>query len=87
MKRPFTAVFKALITSTISLSPTWLVYIAPLKLVSRCVVLILTRPIITLLLNVWMLMAVFEDLPKKLHGAAMVNGTTPFGVFGGPGRP
>lgn len=75
------AVLVTRITPGISYIVPWFVMFSQVKLVGTYYALILTHLTVSLPLIIWIMIGFFEDVPRELEDAALVDGCSPAGVF------
>jgi multiple sugar transport system permease protein len=59
----------------------WFILFSRVELVDTHVALILSHLILTLPMTMWIMIPFFEDLPREIEEAALIDGNSMFGVF------
>lgn len=80
-KRLATAILVARIMPGISFLVPWFIMFSQLKLIGSYFTLIMAHLIITLPMTVWLMIGFFEDIPRELEDAALIDGCNPFQSF------
>jgi multiple sugar transport system permease protein len=80
-KRLPVAILVARIMPGISFLVPWFIMFSKVKLIGSYVALILAHLLITLPMTIWLMIGFFEDIPKKLDEAALIDGCNPFQAF------
>ena len=81
------AILIARIMPGISFLVPWFIMFSKLKLIGSFYALILSHLLITLPMTIWLMIGFFEDVPKDLDDAALIDGCNPFQVFWKIGLP
>lgn len=76
-----TAILIARIMPGISYLVPWFIMFSQLKLIGSYFTLIMTHLIITLPMTIWLMIGFFEDIPRELDDAALIDGCNPFQAF------
>ena len=80
-KRLATAILVARIMPGISYLVPWFIMFSQLKLIGSYFTLIMAHLIITLPMTIWLMIGFFEDIPRELDDAALIDGCNPFQAF------
>ena len=80
-KRLPIAILVARIMPGISFLVPWFIMFSKVKLIGSYFALILSHLLITLPMTIWLMIGFFEDIPKKLDEAALIDGCNPFEAF------
>jgi multiple sugar transport system permease protein len=80
-KRLPVAILVARIMPGISFLVPWFIMFSKVKLIGSYFALILSHLLITLPMTIWLMIGFFEDIPKKLDEAALIDGCNPFEAF------
>ncbi len=80
-KRLPVAILVARIMPGISFLVPWFIMFSKVKLIGSYSALILAHLLITLPMTIWLMIGFFEDIPKKLDEAALIDGCNPFQAF------
>ncbi len=80
-QRLATAILVARIMPGISYLIPWFIMFSQLKLVGSYFALIMAHLIITLPMTIWLMIGFFEDIPRELDEAALIDGCNPFQAF------
>jgi multiple sugar transport system permease protein len=80
-KRLPVAILVARIMPGISFLVPWFIMFSKVKLVGTYPALILAHLLITLPMTIWLMIGFFEDIPKALDEAALIDGCNPFQAF------
>jgi multiple sugar transport system permease protein len=75
------AILVARIMPGISFLVPWFIMFSKVKLIGSYFALILSHLLITLPMTIWLMIGFFEDIPKKLDEAALIDGCNPFEAF------
>jgi multiple sugar transport system permease protein len=75
------AILVARIMPGISFLVPWFIMFSKVKLIGSYFALILSHLLITLPMTIWLMIGFFEDIPKKLDEAALIDGCNPFQAF------
>jgi multiple sugar transport system permease protein len=81
------AILVARIMPGISFLVPWFIMFSRTKLIGTYFALILAHLLITLPMTIWLMIGFFEDVPKDLDDAALIDGCNPFQVFWKIGLP
>jgi multiple sugar transport system permease protein len=80
-KRLPVAILVARIMPGISFLVPWFIMFSKVKLTGTYPALILAHLLITLPMTIWLMIGFFEDIPKALDEAALIDGCNPFQAF------
>jgi multiple sugar transport system permease protein len=80
-KRLPVAILVARIMPGISFLVPWFIMFSKVKLIGTYPALILAHLLITLPMTIWLMIGFFEDIPKALDEAALIDGCNPFQAF------
>jgi len=80
-KRLPVAILVARIMPGISFLVPWFIMFSKLKMIGSYPALILAHLLITLPMTIWLMIGFFEDIPKGLDEAALIDGCNPFQAF------
>ena len=80
-KRLPVAILVARIMPGISFLVPWFIMFSKVKLTGTYLALILAHLLITLPMTIWLMIGFFEDIPKALDEAALIDGCNPFQAF------
>jgi len=80
-KRLPVAILVARIMPGISFLVPWFIMFSKVKLIGSYTALILAHLLVTLPMTIWLMIGFFEDIPKKLDEAALIDGCNPFQAF------
>lgn len=80
-KRLATAILVARIMPGISYLVPWFIMFSQLKLIGSYFTLVMAHLIITLPMTIWLMIGFFEDIPRELDDAALIDGCNPFQAF------
>ncbi len=75
------AILVARIMPGISYLVPWFIMFSRLKLIGSYQALILSHLMITLPMTIWLMIGFFEDIPKELDEAALIDGCNPLQAF------
>ncbi len=75
------AILVARIMPGISFLVPWFIMFSKVKLIGSYTALILAHLLVTLPMTIWLMIGFFEDIPKKLDEAALIDGCNPFQAF------
>jgi len=80
-KRLPIAILVARIMPGISFLVPWFIMFSKVKMIGTYPALILAHLLITLPMTIWLMIGFFEDIPKGLDEAALIDGCNPFQAF------
>ncbi len=80
-KRLPVMILVARIMPGISFLVPWFIMFSKVKLIGSYPALILAHLLITLPMTIWLMIGFFEDIPRKLDEAALIDGCNPFQAF------
>lgn len=80
-QRLATAILVARIMPGISYLVPWFIMFSQLQLIGSYFTLIMAHLIITLPMTIWLMIGFFEDIPRELDDAALIDGCNPFMAF------
>ena len=80
-QRLATAILVARIMPGISYLVPWFIMFSKLKLIGSYTALILAHLLVTLPMTIWLMIGFFEDIPKELDEAALIDGCNVWQAF------
>jgi multiple sugar transport system permease protein len=81
LQRLAIAILVARILPGISYLVPWFIMFSKVKLIGTYPTLILAHTMITLPMVIWLMIGFFEDIPRELDEAALIDGCAPFEAF------